>query len=86
MECGHGADVISAADINCHFDVDVRGPSLTLNSTRKVYECAFSRFTDGKLFFMVVKPREDKTYANDARIVISTLRSIQENIEVEELV
>jgi ATP-dependent DNA ligase len=86
LECGHGADIIGAAEIGCYFD-NTAPCTVVFTDKRQVYECCFSRFTpeDNKLFFAVVKPRLDKTYANDARVVISTLRSIQENIMVEEL-
>lgn len=85
MECGHDAQIINAADINCHFDMEAGGTSVLLDEQRKVYECGFSRFADGKLFFIIIKPRQDKTYANDARIVIATLKAIQDNVQVEEL-
>jgi hypothetical protein len=86
LECGHGADFIQASEVHCQFD-NLATCSVVFGSQRQVYECCYTRFNpdNQKLCFAVVKPRPDKRYANDARVVISTLRSIQENITVEEI-
>lgn len=84
LECGHGAEVINAREINCYFDVE--RPCLFVFSTkRRVYECFYTHFVEQRMFFGVLKERSDKQYANDARVVVSTLRSMQDNITVEEL-
>lgn len=84
LECGHGADIICASEINCYFD-DLAPCPMELTGRRQVYECCYTRFEGKRLFFAVIKLRGDKQYANDARVVISTLQSLQDNITVEEL-
>lgn len=84
MECGHGPEVINANDVQCYFDVNIPC-NLTFQQRRQVYECFISKVEGGKVFFMVVKPRLDKVYANDFRVVRSTLQAIQEDITVEDL-
>jgi hypothetical protein len=83
MECGHGADIMNANALQCYFDPQVHCPA-NLRETRQVYECFFNKIEGGKVFFMVIKPRLDKVYANDSRVVLSTLQAIQENIMVDD--
>jgi hypothetical protein len=89
LECGYGAEVINGSELDCFYDTEpgAQPYPFTFTSIRKVYECAFNRFEveNTKLFFVVIKAREDKTHANDARVVVSTLRALQEGIKVEEL-
>lgn len=88
LECGHDADIINASEIGCYLDDLAPCPLMaTFTDSRQVYECLFSRFNaeDNKLFFAVVKQREDKHHADDASVVYSTVRSIYEDINVDEL-
>jgi hypothetical protein len=87
LECGNGPDIIDAKHIHCYLETCyTEKGSFMVAQKKQVYECSLTRFEGEKLFFTVVKPRKDKQYANDARVVISTLKSIEEDISVEELV
>jgi hypothetical protein len=84
MECGHAADVVHTTGLHCFYDTEAVS-SFVIVQQRQVFECALNRVQDGKLYFIPVRLREDKVYANDARVVISTLEAIQDDINVEEL-
>lgn len=84
LECGHGSEMIVAKSVHCSYDDQVP-LAFHLSGTRKVFECVLSRVDDNTLYFIPIKPRGDKVYANDVRVVVSTLKSIQEDIRVEEL-
>jgi hypothetical protein len=84
LECGQGPDIINANEVQCYWDSRVV-TTLNIQATRMVFECAVTRQVARRFFFTAVKPRGDKVYANDSRVVQSTLKVIRENIIVEEL-
>jgi hypothetical protein len=84
LECGNGPDIINASHVHCHYDDQVN-PTFVFSYTRQVFECALNRVQDNQLYFVPLKPRLDKVYANDSRVILSTLKSIQDDIIVEEL-
>ncbi len=87
LESGSGPSIINANQLHCYWDNKKTCAAFSGGDVfqRKVMECALTREEDGQYFFTAVKPRDDKVYANDARVVTSTLKAIHENICVEEM-
>lgn len=86
LECGDGPAIVPASHFNCSFvgKADV-------SQKRTVVECKLVA-VDTRLGaaapefkFKAVKTRPDKSYANDARVVQSTLRAFLENITIYDL-
>lgn len=84
LECGEGPNIINANELNCYIHPEAQFP-VPLTDKRQVMECLPNSLEEDRIYFEVTKARPDKVYANDARVVLSTLRAIQEDITVEEL-
>lgn len=87
LEAGSGPSIINANQLGCYWDYKNICSAFTTADVfqRRVMECTLTREEDRKFFFMAIEARNDKVYANDAKVVTSTLIAIRENITVEEM-
>ena len=86
LECGQGPNIVPASQYNCFYT----GPAADVSQKRTVVECKLVAMQgdvrDVRAFhFTAVKARPDKSYANDARVVQSTLIAYLENITIRDL-